>query len=93
MFVHRSSSREAPRPPAASFGSGASFLRMSDGMFREELFAELCSKNSSQMPGAATGLPGKVPILNCSFRIFSASSMPLIVIVAKIRRRDDAFSL
>ena len=38
------------------------------------------------MSGADIGLPGKMPILNCCFRIFSASSMSLIVIVAVSNR-------
>jgi len=38
------------------------------------------------MPGADTGLPDKSPVLNCCFRIFSASSMPRIVILAVSNR-------
>jgi hypothetical protein len=42
------------------------------------------------MSGADTGLPGKFPILNCCFRIFSASSIPLIVIVAVSNRLNPS---
>jgi hypothetical protein len=61
-------------------GSGANFLRMSDGMFREEVFAGLCSKNSSLNARSCYRSAGQGPDLELLFPIFSASSMPSIVI-------------
>jgi hypothetical protein len=71
-------------------GSGANFLRMSDGWLGKNYLQGYAARTATQMSGAATGLPGKVPILNCCFRIFSASSIPLIVIVAVSNRLNPS---
>ena len=36
------------------------------------------------------GLPGKFPVLNCCFRIFSTSSMPLMVVAAVWNRLNPS---
>jgi hypothetical protein len=55
-------------------GPAANFLRMSDVWLKKNYSQGYAARTAAQMSGAATGLPGKVPILNCCFRIFSASS-------------------
>ena len=79
---------DAGRSPR--YDSGANFLRMSEGWLGRNYLQGYAARTAAQMSGAATGLPGKVSILNCCFRIFSASSMPLIVIVAVSNRSNPS---
>lgn len=42
-------------------GSGANFLRMDDGGLGKNYLQSYAARTAAQMPGPATGLPGKVP--------------------------------
>jgi hypothetical protein len=76
---HQRSGEASPGSPLcclksnpSRFGSGANFSRAVDW---KEFLMSLGSENSYPNVRSSTGLPGKLPVLNCCFRIFSTSSM------------------
>jgi hypothetical protein len=59
-------------------------------MVREELFAGLCDKNSSPNVRSGYGSAWQGPDLELLFPNFSASSIPLIIIVAVSNRLNPS---
>src|SRR3954468_11044926 len=56
----------------------------------DRVFCDYAPRIAAQIAGIVVGRPGSLPTLNCCFRIFSASSIPLIVIAAVWNRLNPS---